>query len=1217
MRPGIFKKIVVAALALSMAVPPNAFAQSGSPQFRVKLFSAEEQAPLPPDSGTQSGTITYAPSYQIKAGVEFEADPSVSGVEDGSTFSVASGALPSGLQVDPSNGRVSGYPDSAGASGPITVTAVGPTITATSNAFQIDVIQQSVSYPSVTIASGSTAAIAPTVVNADAPRFFLQTGTLPAGLSVNLDSGVIEGVTTEVGTQSGLSVFAFGADGATSFSNVFSITVSASAPAPSASIAANLPGQVGSAFSAAPTASGFSAAPTWTLAGTLPAGLSLNGSTGAITGDPTTVGTTTGLVLTATAGAETASTAAFQIAISAAPPPVATPTASIQTPIAGQVGSALSVTATHADFSSAPTWTLTSGSLPAGLSLAASTGAISGSPTTAGTTSGLVLTATSGAQSAQTNAFSIVVSAAPVTATAAMATPINGTVGSALTATPSSSGFSSAPSWSLSSGILPAGLSLNASTGAISGTPSASGTTSGLVLTASAGAQSAQTNAFSIAIAPVPAPVSASMATPINGTVGQALAATPSRSGFSATPTWVLTSGVLPAGLSLNASTGVVSGSPTTAGTTSGLVLTATAGAQSASTNAFSIVVAAPPPTSTLAVSYASTTMTVSTPGTLSPTTTGNVGAVTYAMTGTLPNGVGFSPSTGQFSGTPTAGGTYPNIRVTATDSQISAQTPFFAIVVSSPTATGPGNQTTYAGNPFASPAPSTSIASPTWTIASGSLPSGLTLNPSSGVISGTPAPGAASTTVSLRATEGGATAVTGSFQIAVVNVSVPSGATFTQGSSGSYTFTAPGLGGTITWTVGGGSSLPAGLTLSPGGVLSGTPTGSGSQPPFTVVATSSNGPVVQSPPVTLNFTQFFEQSASSGFVVGQYKGEQYLTFKGAIPNPSPWRFSVVDGSLLPPGLYVQNAYVGGIGGTPWQAGTYPGVVIRATNIDTGMVLESDPVVVTVAAAPGAPLQIAPFEDNVVVLGRGYGGGIAAALAPTDPLYGQMSGKTLLIRPAITADADGRANGGLGIDYAPYTGDDPLSMSQGSRYETGSNANVFAMLAPRALYTKVGVFPNMLFVASDTNGGILQSGRTGRVGFVGPFTLKVFEAWPAVWGNSTSVPSSTTPAVNAGVTLTAGMSADMDFTYDVYGMRATINCQPGHVASFSVYSQLPDSTWIRMLTQTNQTCSSTGYYEPMVNVSAGIGRKFRVGVISGQIRWTGGKIDSMGAVRKS
>ena len=1308
MRPGFFRKIAVAILAFSMAVPPAAVGQSGSPQFRVKLFNPNDAPVVPPDASTQSGTVTYATSYQAKVGVEFSVDPSVSGVEDGSSYGVASGALPSGLQVDPSNGRVSGYPDAAGQSGPVTVSAVGPTVTSTSNAFQIDVVEQTLSYPGATTASaGSTVAIAPTLSNAVAPRFFLHTGTLPDGLSVNLDSGLVEGVTTEVGTRSGLSVFAFGADGAVSISNPFSITVTAAAPVASASIAPNLTGQVGSAFSAAPTASGFSSSPTWTLAGTLPAGLSLNGATGAITGTPTTVGTTTGLVLTATAGAQTASTNAFQIAVSAAPPPQPSPTASIPSPIAGQVGSPLSATATHANFSSAPTWTLT-GALPSGLSLNASTGAITGTPTVAGTTSGLILTATAGAQSAQTSAFQIVVSAAPVAATAAMATPIsgqvgtplsasptssgfspaptwtltsgtlpaglsvnastgavtgtptvaeirsglvltasngaqtaqtnafqiavaaapvaataamstpiNGVAGSPLSATPTSTGFSSAPTWSLSAGALPAGLSLNAATGEVSGSPVASGTTSGLVLTAVAGAQSAQTNAFSIVVSPIPAPATASMATPVNGTVGQALTATPTRSGFSAVPTWALTAGALPPGLSLNASTGAITGTPTVAGTTAGLVLTATAGAQSAQTNAFSIVVAAPPVTSTLAVSYPSTGMTRSVASVISPSTTGNVGAVTYAVTGALPPGVGFSTATGQFSGTPTTAGTYGNIRVTATDSQTSAQTPLFAIVVSAPTATGPGNQVSYAGSPFTSPAPSTTIGSPTWTVATGSLPAGLTLDPSSGVISGTPSPGAATATVSLRATEGGLTATTASFQISVVNVTVPSGATFAQGTSGSYTFTAPGLGGTVTWSVGGGSSLPPGLTLSPGGVLSGTPTGSGAQPPFTVVATSSNGQIVQSPPVSLNFTAFFVQNASTGFVVGQYKGEVYLSFRGSAPNPSPWRFSIVDGSTLPPGLYVTNVYVGGIGGTPWSFGTYPDIVVRATNIDTGMVLESDPVTVTVAPAPGAPLQIAPFEDNVVVMARGYGGGISASLAPGDPLFGQMGTKTLFIRPAAVADADGRVNGAFGIDRAPYTGDDAQSMNQGSRYETGSNANTFAMMSSRAIYTRLGTFENMRFVASDTSGGILESGRTGRAGFVGPFTLKVFEAWPAVWNNSSSVPTSTTPAANAGAVLTAGMSADMDFSQDIYGRRATINCFPGDVASFSVYSQLPDSTWVRMLTKMNQTCGASRFYEPVIDNSVGVGRKFRVGVISGQIRWSGGKIDSMGFTRQN
>lgn len=93
-------------------------------------------------------------------------------------------------------------------------------------------------------------------------------------------------------------------------------------PAPPAlSITASFPaGTVGTAYSGSVTASGGTAPYTYALtAGTLPVGLSLNASTGAITGTPTTATTTGGLVFRVTdAAGATASTSAQSITVAAA-----------------------------------------------------------------------------------------------------------------------------------------------------------------------------------------------------------------------------------------------------------------------------------------------------------------------------------------------------------------------------------------------------------------------------------------------------------------------------------------------------------------------------------------------------------------------------------------------------------------------------------------------------------------------------------------------------------------------------------------------------------------------------------------------------------------------------------------------------------------------------------------------------------------------------------
>jgi len=106
---------------------------------------------------------------------------------------------------------------------------------------------------------------------------------------------------------------------------------------------------------------------------------------------------------------------------------------------------------------------------------------------------------------------------------------------------------------------LPAGLSLNPSTGAISGTPTAVTSSATYAVTASNSAGSATTT-LTISVAPTaPSELSYSQTT-INATVGTAIATdTPTITGTVAS---YAVSPALPLGLSLNAATGAISGTP-------------------------------------------------------------------------------------------------------------------------------------------------------------------------------------------------------------------------------------------------------------------------------------------------------------------------------------------------------------------------------------------------------------------------------------------------------------------------------------------------------------------------------------------------------------------------------------------------------------------------------------------------------------------------------
>jgi hypothetical protein len=146
---------------------------------------------------------------------------------------------------------------------------------------------------------------------------------------------------------------------------------------------------------------------------------------------------------------------------------------------AGNVGTAYSATLTAANGTSPYSWTLTSGALPTGLSLA-SDGTISGTPTTTGTADFAVVVQDSSSPALTAAAkLSIAVNPQPLTVTT---TSLPGaTAGTAYRQQLSAAGGKTPYSWALTSGALPTGLSLSAG-GVISGTPIATGTSDFTVL---------------------------------------------------------------------------------------------------------------------------------------------------------------------------------------------------------------------------------------------------------------------------------------------------------------------------------------------------------------------------------------------------------------------------------------------------------------------------------------------------------------------------------------------------------------------------------------------------------------------------------------------------------------------------------------------------------------------------------------------------------------
>ena len=213
-------------------------------------------------------------------------------------------------------------------------------------------------------------------------------------------------------------------------------------------------------------------------------------------------------------------------------------------------------------------WSITSGSLPSGLTISPS-GQISGTPTQAGTFSFTVRVtdSSSPAQIATAN-LSIVVAAAVTAVQITTSSLPSGQVSSAYSTSLAASGGTTPYTWLLSSGSLPAGLTLSSS-GQIRGTPTTSGTSSFTVkiTDSSSPAQSAMAG-LSIVVAATVTSVQITTSSLPGGQVSSAYLTSLAASGGTTPYTWSLSSGSLPAGLIL-VSSGQISGTPTTAGTSS------------------------------------------------------------------------------------------------------------------------------------------------------------------------------------------------------------------------------------------------------------------------------------------------------------------------------------------------------------------------------------------------------------------------------------------------------------------------------------------------------------------------------------------------------------------------------------------------------------------------------------------------------------------------
>jgi large repetitive protein len=449
---------------------------TSSGNFSFTVTAVDSAGPPVPGSrayvlSISPATVTITPTtlYPAQRGIFYEDFFDASGGTGPYTFAVTSGALPAGVTVA-SDGYLSGIPAAAG-SYTFTVRVTDAHSSTGFRTFTLDVNLETLNITPPTLTDGTPGVAYATQLSGAGGTtpytFSVASGTsLPPGLALSAN-GALTGTPSQGGTYSVAVTITDATAQTMTRTYVFRV------PLVPLTVTATLPtAGYGVAYDQFFGSSGGTVPYRYSLAGgALPAGLTL-ANTGELYGTPTTFGT---FSFSITSVDKYGDTGTFFFTLVVAPPQI------VMIPdilYAATSGLFYSAKMTASGGVGTYTYTLASGTLPPGLTLAAD-GTISGIPNAAPALFAFTVKATDSNLATGTKAMTLKLET-PVILVDSVALPI-ATIGVTYLQTLSVSGGTAAYSYSLVDGTLPAGLVLS-TTGILSGSPATPGTSTFTVL---------------------------------------------------------------------------------------------------------------------------------------------------------------------------------------------------------------------------------------------------------------------------------------------------------------------------------------------------------------------------------------------------------------------------------------------------------------------------------------------------------------------------------------------------------------------------------------------------------------------------------------------------------------------------------------------------------------------------------------------------------------
>ena len=781
---------------------------------------------------------------------------------------------------------------------------------------------------------------------------------LPAGLSYNTSTGFISGTPTESipQTQYSVTVSDSSTPQQTSTPLSFNLTVNELQPVTAIVAQSNLSLTINTPVSTTPVQGGATipiqggggfGTLTYSISPALGvAGLSFNTTNGLISGTPTATKSLTTYTITVTDQATTPQTANAQFTLSVVAAALIT---SIDiSPISLFKGVPTTLTSSIGykpvsakDGFGTYSYAITGNTLPTGLTFSTSTGVITGTANTLMVSPGNTFTVTVTDQTTPVNQtsskdFVLIVSDPQVLVlTNNESGTRNLTRGVSTTFTPATaSGGYGTYTYSISPS-LPASLIFNTNNGTISGTPANSNTSiTNYVVTVTDQASQTQNTNFDIVInTPTYFKLSTTPTQSVTKGVSIISFAPLLVTGGDPSYTYSVTTGTLPAGLSLNSSTGYLTGTPTVVAANTFTITATDQASQNLTQNCTVTVADAAALTTTLNQTTTRSLIVNSTQTAFTPVSaSGGYGTISFAIAPSLPSGLTFLSSNGYIYGTASSLKANSSYRVTASDIVSPPQTSFkefFLEVLNAPLTTTRtiANRSIVKNTIITSFTPVTASGGTPPYIYSASLPSGLSINSSTGAITGNASvtQSSTSTTINVSDVAGGSTSNTFNLTITepdALTVSTSS-ANATIGVAYSRRIVTPSGGfGNYTYSLTSGTLSGTGLSLNTStGFIAGTPTSLKANSSYTIQVSDTSG---QTASGTFNFSILpvvLTSTVSSNSISIQL----YRSVTPFIPVRGTGGFGTlsyqITSGTLPAGLSF-NTSTGQISGTPTSSGS-------------------------------------------------------------------------------------------------------------------------------------------------------------------------------------------------------------------------------------------------------------------------------------------------------